>query len=176
MLATVVGGHAAAFSVIVGVVFIAFPHFLRWRSADGHRCLVTFVPTGVSGSSDGIIATITFSIQDFALSLKVYTFAPMNVKSVTYSIQTLQRNSKFFASFYAIYLVNPNNCVTHTHTHTQERDQYKGTRDARVIYNINTYKQRVCKKFFINFLHALFACINERIYAQKNGMISFHSK
>ena len=86
--------------------------------------------------------------------VKVYTFAPMNVKSVTYSMQTLQRISQFFASFYAIYLVNPNNCVTHTHT--QERDQYKSTRDARVIYNIITYKQRVCKKFFINFLHALF--------------------
>ena len=75
MLATVIGGHAAAFSVIVDVVFIIFPHFLRWRSADGHRCLVTFVPTGVSDSSDEITATITFSIQDFALSLKVYTFA-----------------------------------------------------------------------------------------------------
>ena len=74
MLAAVIGGHAAAFSVIA--VVIAFPHFLRWRSADGHRCLVTFVPTGVGGSSDEIAATITFSIQDFALSLKVYTFAP----------------------------------------------------------------------------------------------------
>ena len=59
-----------------------------------------------------------FSCDYFVLSRKVYTFAPMNVKSVTYSMQTLQRNSKFFASFYAIYLVNPNNCVTHTHTHT----------------------------------------------------------
>ena len=76
MLAAVIGGHAAAFSVIVDVVFIVFPHFLRWSSADGHRCLVTFVPTGVGGSSDEIAATITFSIQDFALSLKVYTFAP----------------------------------------------------------------------------------------------------
>ena len=74
MLATVVGGHAAAFSVIV--VVIAFPHFLRWRSADGHRCLGTFVPARVGGGSDEIIAIITFSIQDFALSLKVYTFAP----------------------------------------------------------------------------------------------------
>ena len=74
MLVTVIGGHAAAFSVIV--VVIAFPHFLRWRSADGHWCLVTFVPTRVGDSSDEIAATITFSIQDFALSLKVYTFAP----------------------------------------------------------------------------------------------------
>ena len=49
MLATVVGGHAVAFSVIV-VVVIAFPHFPRWHIADGHRCLVTFVPTGVGGS------------------------------------------------------------------------------------------------------------------------------
>ena len=89
----------------------------------------------------------------------------MNVKLVTYSMQTLQRISQFFASFYAIYLVNPNNCVTHTHT--QERDQYKGTRDARVIYNINTYKQRVCKKFFINFLHALFRVKNRAVCAQK---------
>ena len=81
-----------------------------------------------------------------------------------------QKNFSSACFFMPFYLVNPNNCVnthTHTHTHTQERDQYKGTRDARVIYNINTYKQRVCKKFFINFLHALFACINERIYAQK---------
>ena len=56
------------------------------------------------------------------------------------------------------------------HTHSNVRSY------ARVIYNIITYKQRVCKKFFINFLHALFACKNERIYAQKNGMISIHSK
>ena len=68
------------------------------------------------------------------------------------------------------YLVEPNNCVnTHTHTHTQERDQYKGTRGARVIYNINTRKQRVCTKFFHNFMHALFACINERIVCAKQG-------
>ncbi len=59
----------------------------------------------------------TFLQVNLLLCAKVYTFAPMNVKLVTYSIQTLQRNSKFFASFYAIYLVNPNNCVTHTHTH-----------------------------------------------------------
>lgn len=76
MLAAVIGGHAAAFSVIVDVVFIVFPHFLRWSSADGHRCLVTFVPARVGGGSDEITATITFSIQDFALSAKVYTFAP----------------------------------------------------------------------------------------------------
>ncbi len=50
----------------------------------------------------------------FALPKKVYTFAPMNVKLVTYSMQMLQRKSSFFASFYAFYLVNPNNCVTHT--------------------------------------------------------------
>ena len=83
----------------------------------------------------------------------------------------MQRNVCFSASFNVLSLAGSNNLLTHTHTHThthtQERDQYKDTRDARVIYNINTYKQRVCKKFFINFLHALFACINERIYAQK---------
>ena len=85
----------------------------------------------------------------------------------------MQAKNNFSSSviFNINYLVEPNNCInTHTHTHTQERDQYKGTRDARVIYNINTYKQRVCKKFFINFLHALFACINERILYAKQGL------
>ena len=76
----------------------------------------------------------------------------------------VMQNYKTFNSFY---LVNPNKSVTHTHT--QERDQYKGTRDARVIYNINTRKQRVCKKFFINFLHTLFACINEWVVCAKQG-------
>ena len=90
----------------------------------------------------------------------------MELHNITYSIQTLQRNPKFFASFYAIYLVNPNNCVTHTHT--QERDQYKGTRDARVIYNIISYKQRACKKFFINFLHALFRAYKCRFKHEKD--------
>ena len=84
-----------------------------------------------------------------------------------------QKNFSSACFFMPFYLVNPNNCVTHTHTGARP---IKDTRDARVIYNIISYKQRVCKKFFINFLHALFACINERIYAQKNGMISIHSK
>ena len=88
----------------------------------------------------------------------------MELHNITYSIQTSQRNPKFFASFYAIYLVNPNNCVTHTSS-----DRSLIRERARVIYNINTYKQRVCKKFFINFLHALFACINERILCAKQG-------
>ena len=77
-----------------------------------------------------------------------------------------QKNFTFAWFFMPIYLVNSNNCVN-THTHTQERDQYKGTRDARVIYNIITYKQRVCKKFFINFLHALFRGKNRAVCAQK---------
>ena len=70
-----------------------------------------------------------------------------------------QKNFSSAAFFMPIYLVNPNNCVnTHTHTHTHKRDQYKGTRDARVIYNINTCKQRVCTKFFHNFMHT-FLCM-----------------
>ena len=86
----------------------------------------------------------------------------------------MQAKNNFSSSviFNINYLVEPNNCInthTHTHTHTQERDQYKGTRDARVIYNINTRKQRVCKKFFINFLHTLFACINEWVVCAKQG-------
>ena len=82
----------------------------------------------------------------------------------------MQAKNNFSSSviFNINYLVEPNNCIN-THTHTQERDQYKGTRDARVIYNINTRKQRVCKKFFINFLHTLFACINEWVVCAKQG-------
>ena len=81
-----------------------------------------------------------------------------------------QKNFSSACFFMPFYLVNPNNCVTHTHTHTHRSEtNIKGTRDARVIYNINTYKQRVCKKFFINFLHALFACKNERILYAKQG-------
>ena len=80
----------------------------------------------------------------------------------------MQTKNNFSSSviFNINYLVEPNNCVN-THTHTQERDQYKGTRDARVIYNINTRKQRVCTKFFHNFMHTLFACINERVIRAK---------
>ena len=66
-----------------------------------------------------------------------------------------QKNFSSAAFFMPIYLVNPNNCVN---THTHKRDQYKGTRDARVIYNINTCKQRVCTKFFHNFMHT-FLCM-----------------
>ncbi len=82
----------------------------------------------------------------------------------TFAVQKNFSSACFFMSFY---LVNPNNCVTHTHTHSNVRSLIK---NARVlIYNIITYKQRVCKKFFINFLHALFACKNERILYAKQG-------
>ena len=79
----------------------------------------------------------------------------------TFAVQKNFSSACFFMPFY---LVNPNNCVTHTHT---GRDQYKGTRDARAIYNKKSYKQRVCKKFFINFLHALFRGKNRAVCAQK---------
>ena len=78
-----------------------------------------------------------------------------------------QKNFSSACFFMPFYLVNPNNCVTHTHTHSNVRSY------ARVIYNIITYKQRVCKKFFINFLHALFACINERILYAKTSKVLF---
>ena len=87
------------------------------------------------------------------------------IKTITCVGVKMKTENKNISTFNSFYLVNPNNCVTHTHT--QERDQYKGTRDARVIYNINTYKQRVCKKFFINFLHALFCGKNRAVCAQK---------
>ena len=81
-----------------------------------------------------------------------------------------QKNFSSACFFMPFYLANPNKSVTHTHTHTQERDQYKGTRDARVIYNIITYKQRVCKKFFINLLHALFHAYNQAVFVYKDGV------
>ena len=53
----------------------------------------------------------------------------------------LVQESFTFASFFMpFYLALPNNCVnTHTLFYIKER--------ARVIYNINTCKQGVCKKF-----------------------------
>ena len=99
------------------------------------------------------------------------------IKTITCVGVKMKTENKNISTFNSFYLVNPNKSVTHTHTHThthtQERDQYKGTRDARVIYNIITYKQRVCKKFFINFLHALFACINEQILCVKTSKVLF---
>ena len=93
------------------------------------------------------------------------------IKTITCVGVKMKTEYKNISTFNSFYLAEPNKSVTHTHT--QERDQYKGTRDARVIYNIITYKQRVCKKFFINFLHALFACINEQILCAKTSKALF---
>ena len=86
----------------------------------------------------------------------------------------MQAKNSFSSSviFNINYLVEPNNCInTHTHTHTHTSETNIKVRVARaLIYNIITYKQRVCKKFFINFLHALFACKNERILYAKQGL------
>ena len=59
----------------------------------------------------------------------------------------VQKNFTFAAFFMPFYLALPNNCVTHTHTF--ERPLFYIKERARVIYNINTRKQRVCKKFLI---------------------------
>ena len=80
-----------------------------------------------------------------------------------------QKNFSSACFFMPFYLVNPNNCVTHTHS--SDRSLIKNAR--ALIYNIITYKQRVCKKFFINFLHALFACINEQILCAKTSKVLF---
>ena len=56
----------------------------------------------------------------------------------------VQKNFTFAAFFMPFYLALPNNCVTHTHIRATAL-LYK--EHARVIYNINTCKQRVCKKF-----------------------------
>ena len=60
----------------------------------------------------------------------------------------VQKNFTFAAFFMPFYLALPNNCVTHTHTHIRATALLYKER-ARVIYNINTCKQRVCKKFLI---------------------------
>ena len=87
----------------------------------------------------------------------------------------MQAKNNFSSSviFNINYLVEPNNCVnththTHTHTHTFARPLLNSYH-ARVIYNINTRKQRVCTKFFHNFMHTFFACINEWIVCAKQG-------
>ena len=60
----------------------------------------------------------------------------------------VQKNFTFAAFFMPFYLALTNNCVnTHTHTHTFERPLFYIKERARVIYNINTCKQGVCKKF-----------------------------
>ena len=71
----------------------------------------------------------------------------------------IQKNFSFVAFFIPFYLVIPNNLLTHTHTHTHTH--LNNSSYARVRYTIKSYKQRVCKKFFDNFLHAFFVRINE---------------
>ena len=58
-----------------------------------------------------------------------------------------QKNFTFAAFFMPFYLALPNNCVTHTFERPLFFYIYKER--ARVIYKINTRKQRVCKKFLI---------------------------
>ena len=79
----------------------------------------------------------------------------------------MQAKNNFSSSviFNINYLVEPNNCVN-THTHTFARPLLNSYH-ARVIYNINTRKQRVCTKFFHNFMHTFFACINEWVVYAK---------
>ena len=81
----------------------------------------------------------------------------------------MQAKNNFSSSviFNINYLVEPNNCIN-THTHTFARPLLN-SHHARVIYNINTRKQRVCTKFFHNFMHTLFACINEWVMCVKQG-------
>ena len=58
----------------------------------------------------------------FAIPKFCYTFVAVNELATTYqSNDRMQGILKFFASFCADYLVNPNNLLTHTHTHTHRR-------------------------------------------------------
>ena len=100
------------------------------------------------------------------VSQKVTNFATVKMQLLNMTKQQfqvaipVQKNFTFAWFFMPIDLVNSNNCVnthTHTHTHTHTgRDQYKGTRGARAIYNKNTDNQRVCMKFFQSFVHTFF--------------------
>ena len=64
--------------------------------------------------------TSPISLSDyFAVSKLCYTFVAVNELATTYQDNSsMQGILKFFASFCADYLVNPNNLLTHTHTHT----------------------------------------------------------
>ena len=73
-----------------------------------------------------------------------------------------------YKTFNRFYLVEPNKSVTHTGARP-----IKVRFNARVKYNIITYKQRVCKKFFINFLYVLFACINEQNLCANTSKVLF---
>ena len=68
-----------------------------------------------------------------------------------------QKNFTFAAFFMPFYLAFPNNCVN-THTHTQERDQYKGTRDARE-YTTNFLLNKECARNFPNNFLCTFLCL-----------------
>ena len=85
----------------------------------------------------------------------------------------MQAKNNFSSSviFNINYLVEPNNCInTHTHTHIYIFARpLLNSRHARVIYNINAYTQRVCTKFFHNFMHTFFVCINEWVVCAKQG-------
>ena len=107
-----------------------------------------------------MILVIKKIVSKVVVSQKVTNFAAVKMQVLNMTKQQFQvaiPAQKNFTSawfFMPIDLVNSNNCVN-THTHTG-RDQYKGTRNARVIYNRNTDNQRVCMKFFQSFVHTFF--------------------
>ena len=103
--------------------------------------------------------TSAISLSDyFAVSKLCYTFVAVNELATTY-----QRNDrmlgilKFFASFCADYLVNPNNLLTHTHTqaHLASNHTFFAFPYARVkcvVYPINKGLLRVpFVRFFMPF-------------------------
>ena len=61
--------------------------------------------------------------KSFLVSQKTFNFAPTKQKSEVMSSLhhkatfAAQKNFSSVAFFMPVYLVNPNNCVTHTHTH-----------------------------------------------------------
>ena len=65
-----------------------------------------------------IIVVPKYFLSDyFAVPELCYTFVAVNELATTYqSNNCMQGILKFFASFCADYLVNPNNLLTHTHT------------------------------------------------------------
>ena len=72
---------------------------------------------GASSATSCHCGFLIFLSDYFAVSKFCYTFVAVNELATTYQHNiSMQGILKFFASFCADYLVNPNNLLTHTHT------------------------------------------------------------
>ena len=78
----------------------------------------------------------------FAVSKFCHTFVAVNELATTYQDNSsMQGILKFFASFCADYLVNPNNLLTHTHTQARRILRFARTRAKDTINITHTHTQ-----------------------------------